>query len=657
MSIHAQTPYGTLEFPDGTAPDVIQRTVKSEIAKHKSGQGSSFTDPNTAPNADTQDNSALGSIESGLAGPVAGVYSLGNQVNRLLGLPQMPGTDWLNRQAQRTAGGRVGRFAGQVAPFVAQPELAALEGPGLAATTGRVLYRSALPGALQPTDPNKPLLPQVGRNVVLSTLGGETFQQIAQQAAKPAAAALAETQRVAHENLANRTQYQRDLDAHNLAHHTAVTQSEQRNALAQAEHAHNVSEYQGALPGHTLRMEDWDRQVTARANLDRDMNVQWMRNQLQPLGLAGKAPTDSGDAALNTTRDLIGGKLNEANSKLSFDPAKGDAANVIADTLSGLKLQTDSARSLWDSTIENEVMSPIAERQQAAQAGPTLLGPTGLPLPPTQPQAGWTPKPRLAGKEFASYISNVNQRADSLAREAIRFPNNPDAADKLKMADALHRVSDLVEAVSDGSSSAKRLRDTARASYRGYSILARSADPSKGSVATAKQVVDELERRQGTEQYRANLAKGRSENVFAKQWLDRSMAPAPVKPEPLKGPGAAPTPEAPLKEGKPPAEPATLAPNLRREPSALGRAIRRGVGGLLGYEGARRIGLPGWFGYPGMLTAEYLLHPSRIDPLLAVAARQMQRPGATPGAAATSAATAQAIANLLSGGSGSGLPP
>lgn len=314
-----------------------------------------------------------------------------------------------------------------------------------------------------------------------------------------------------------------------------------------AQQAHAQRRWQQQAAAHQAQL--------AQTQLDPQNNVDWMRRALELVGLGDKTPTQAGGDALNTTRNLIGGELNRANNQLKLEPA-----NIIEE-------MRDAARQAWRSpgmsatdqrdinALTNQALSRIAER-----------------VVDDEGNVQWEAKAPLEGKDFANFVTYINQQADSIARKA-KFPG-VNTQNQLAIADMLHRFSDMAEDASEGPDEAKELRDKARAAYKTYSVLAHAADPTQLSVATPKGVVSELERRAGNaDRYRADVAAGDPNATHAETWLKQSLAkpaaPAPVPPPRPPGQWA----QRPSAIGQPPGP----APSQSGLPQAIARGATHGA--------------------------------------------------------------------------------
>src|SRR5580704_3329092 len=96
MSIHAQVEgVGTLEFPDGTDPSVVQATVKKVIAGKSSGSGGAATSKAPGEGYSLGEHADVAaSLVSGAVAPIAGgIAKAGAYANKALGLDKILGTD------------------------------------------------------------------------------------------------------------------------------------------------------------------------------------------------------------------------------------------------------------------------------------------------------------------------------------------------------------------------------------------------------------------------------------------------------------------------------------------------------------------------------------------------------------------------------------
>lgn len=469
------------------------------------------------------------------------------------------------------------RMAGGILPWMFVPgagETALARG---AADVGIGAVSSALQPADDPSDPNfwTNKARQSGEGGLLGGAFGLAGRYIAgglQRAAQLTAAstkatrdAIAANVKAAGEtNLANKAglaaHAQATMDAAKATakaaadHHTAIAnqasalsghldnivKTTTANAAKQQQYAADHGDY--ILNEARLQTEyaqkkaAFDAEMLARNQLNQQENVAWMRRALDKVGLGASTPTTAGDEALAATRTMIGGKLNEANAQLSFNPGAADAINRLREIGKNLTrnegegvLQGLSDKQNFAQLMRNRVLSPIAN---------PLRNDEGAIV-------GWKPKEELTGQQFANYVSMLNQEADNLARSA-RFPGR-DTENQLKMAQALHDMVDVIEDGAEGPEEAKTLRDKARDAYRTYSTLSSAADPTKLSIAEPVNAVRQVQRRLGTaDRYRATLtdpaARAHDDAQHARSWLQQSMSDKPLEP---KAP----------KPGKPPKEP------------------------------------------------------------------------------------------------------
>lgn len=143
MAITAQLHDGTrLEFPDGTDPAIIQRTVRSVLAQRAPEPAS---DPGKELRRRTVDQ--MSPLEAALAGAGKAVYDAGRGAGQMLGLVSQRDVDEsrrLDAELMDSTAGKVGNVAGNVAMAVPTAFV-----PGANTMTGAAAAGGIM-GALQP---------------------------------------------------------------------------------------------------------------------------------------------------------------------------------------------------------------------------------------------------------------------------------------------------------------------------------------------------------------------------------------------------------------------------------------------------------------------------------------------------------------------------
>lgn len=545
------------------------------------------------------------------------------------------------RQAVRTGGDIVNvpamiaaGPAGEVTSLGALASRApSVVGDILATPAAQTGIKAILGAEAQPVEPGTPdFWSAKGRQAAAAATLTAAGSKAADALAKRQAATTQPRLAAIGQDVVNQGRYQDQVADLETRRGQAAQFIEQRRNRFMRETAAHGEEVAKRTEAHAQLWEDWDKQAEARKGLDAQQNVSWMRRALDTVGLGDKTPTTAGDEALNTTRDLIGGKLNEANSQLSFDPIETDALARIQDIAGRTRdgqggLLADSSKTYWDNVIRSEVLPSIAVRDEK-------LG-------------RWNEKPTMPGQDFADTVTRLNGLADRLAKTS-KFPNA--VPDQLKMADALHDIVNLVlEDGATGPQAALQLRDQAREGYRIYSTLGHAADPAKESIATSTQVVNEMKRRAGTnDRYRGMLAEGHPDAAHASQWLYESRQPLPEKP-PSK-PDLPPPPKEPEyeklrfkgKEAKPPTPPPeTPRPEPPQDRTARGpwaevakRTMHYPAMQIGSRLGEALGGHPWWGAGVGLAASEALVHPQTREAItraLASGARAPYRAGAIAG--------------------------
>lgn len=372
---------------------------------------------------------------SGTAGLASGLVSLPNQINRLLattGLPMrdLPGSDWLHQAAQETTGGQVGEFAGGIAPYLAQPELGigtrlAQAGPrvGQALKTGwDVFRRSALPGVLQPTDPNadEGVLAQTARNAMLSTLLGEGLQGAGHWVGRAVQPLVRKAEQRAADFTHNmrldelRKQAVQALEAwkgqtaQEQATHQAIAdaaeQAQKGRALAEktADVAHEAnvgvarSLHETAQAAAEIAQQDIPRATTERV---------WQEARAL-IGRGKEPPLALNKDTSATVQNEVGAELNRVRSQMVYD------------TRGSISRPNASVRRLHDLNDGSPEFKEF------------VLDPIGTGT-------------RMTGSDLADYIGSIGKEAQRLR---IRAANDPQYPQGFQMADRLQRAIDLIEA-------------------------------------------------------------------------------------------------------------------------------------------------------------------------------------------------------------------
>lgn len=475
------------------------------------------------------------------------------------------------------------------------------------APAAQTMLKAIFGAAAQPSEPGGDFAKEEARKLTFGTMVGGAGAKFGDIVGKREAGRTKREGEAAGQNVANRLDYERGMrraSAARAGHEVDLLSTDFRNQLqekalerAKAEHGVQTNIFAeqkaGAEMTHGLATADFE---ARKAAIDPSNNLAWMKRALDKVDLGGKTPTVAGDEALNTTRDLIGGKLNEANSQLMFDPIEAGAletAQLFRQQVGGLP-GMEPFRGSWERLMDTKVLPEIAEHDPALDR--------------------WIEKGPIPGPDFARVITKVRREADRLARGAV-YPN-PNAHSMLDMADGLNQFADMMEDRATGPEDALKLRQNAREAYRIYGALSAAADPAKGSIATAPQIINELQRRRGGDpaRYRAGIFDpkdpGHADAQHATRWRQQSEAaqvatppdapllpPKPVKPKAADYPQEK-MPTAP--EGtRDPKMPEDVLPRAAPKPTEMskaGRDLARVAAHALGWQTARALGLPWWYG-------------------------------------------------------------
>jgi len=429
------------------------------------------------------------------------------------------------------------------------------------------------------------------------------------------------------------------------AHTTAVADQARRASAAATKHAQDIGDVAvetGRLQAqHATELQDYAAAVASREGLNARKNVEWYSRVLEPLGLQHLIPAQPGSAALAQLQRIIGDRLNAANRQFTLTRTP-----VLNDTLAGhyadgmIELQNQASRDRWSSIFKRRVSDPLNAE---------LTG--GAPL---------------KGDDFARYITSINREADRLARGATRV--NPNAVDDLAMADALHRMTAEIEGAADGPFLARQERIKAREAYSRWSILSGAAEPEKGGIASAQEVIQHWSQRQGShDRYNRDLASN-PDKQFLEQWRLEATSPKPERPpeptlpqvpkapkveKPLKEPKAAretPTMPQPPKDRPPAARPGVFPPEPKppgKEPPGWAARTGRAAAHIgLGEAVHQLLGIPRYYAWGATIpTLEAILQSEAGKKLL----ERGSRFPATGGAAAGNLPDVSGISSVIPG--------
>lgn len=425
--------------------------------------------------------------------------------------------DWAKNYRQRaesTTAGEVGEFAGNVAPFLLQPEIgiasrAATVGriPGF---LGRVFERGTLPAAFEPVPPQ----PQPSGKLVapddfwtqkrnqaligtgLGTLGETVASTLTRMGAGGAA------QRAAQQ------QAERDYNAALAAHHTGTLgRAAEQATRAQAK--------------------------TAKEAVPNETTLRWQKETLDRIGLGNQAPTRVTPEASARVQKLVGDRLNQIIGRMNLD--RYDPS--FTDTLEEIRHDTMGA---IPESAQTGFYKPPAEQDLAS---PIINPVTGKPFPratigkPGKATGDWVrtveeplAKGNLSGRALSDYISRLGARAEELARDARVAPQDK-RAELYAMSNAYRQVEDAVIGHAAGSAEDKTALEAARKAYSMWSIGNDAGRAAKGGVMTPTDLIRTISRRMSEARYKQALADpDHPDNALfshLQQQLDRLREPLP----------------------------------------------------------------------------------------------------------------------------------
>lgn len=421
-----------------------------QTAQTPSEDASAPKDPRLAPTSNPilQFNRGVGQA---MAGGAVGLLDLARQtpyVGQYLPAPpekerafaRAPSQSWTQ------TGGRV---LGEVAPFLAAPELRI--GAGAASAVPRVagkmveggIYGGA-GGATAPTEHGS---------------GGE----IAGSAAKGAAAGATLSgllgwlgQRFFGKQAA-RT---KAADTAREAERTAAAVESPHDALTAAQRAatREPAAMKERVSSAERINEEFARLAEARQPTPQQRFAQSeQRYILQPIG--GKVAAE-GPEALGQMYEQITSRLNDANSRLRLP------YDVVQDFPAwqrefGESIDTPSARKTFNSIFKRLITQKFFDREN------------------------------LTGRRLSETISSLNKEAENQARGA-RFA--ADATQRYQIADSLHEAAERLMERAEGPQAAKDLRDAARTSYGRLMEFQRQADPVTGLSRPERMLRDRMRR-------------------------------------------------------------------------------------------------------------------------------------------------------------------
>lgn len=527
----------TIDAP--TREDAI-RQLNSGIANPPAvgqpGHPLQKTDPAPQDFGSTGANLAAGAAQ-GLLNPVEGAAQLAEHLPYVGGvvrsvIPQGL-RDWAKNfqsRAESTTAGRVGEFAGNVAPFLFQPELgvarAASAAPYLGRTLGflgRLAERGTLPASLepvpeQPKPSGKMVAPddfwtqklhqaEVGTAVgapfeaVASGLGALTGRRVAQQQATQQAAQSA------------------------AAQHAAAVAAHQTGTLARA------AEQQAAQQAKAVK-----------EGIPKETTLRWYKETLDRIGLGDQAPTAVTPEAGARVQKLVGDRLNDIIGRMQLDhndPAFTERLSTIRDEV--MHELPESAQNKFYKVPPEEPESPLL----VDQYGRPFSRRTRTGEPP-KPSGDWVKtviepleKGELKGRALTDYISRLGARAEELARSARTVPQDQ-RAEMYAMSNAYRQVEDAVIGHAAGSPEDKLALEQARKAYSMWSIGNDAGRAAQGGAMTPQQLIRTLSRRMGEARYKQALADAKHPDSALYNWVQRQQERLAEKPPPVRPASAVP---------------------------------------------------------------------------------------------------------------------
>jgi len=606
----------TVTGPDGKqyrgveAPtaDEATRLIQQRLAHAPPDFGSPTNPPQDF--GSTPANLAAG-FGQGLLDPIEGLGQMAEHLPLVGGAVRAMIPDALRNWAknyQRRVGastaGEIGEFAGNVVPWLFQPELAA----GRIASTvprvaARIAERATLPATLQPVpQPGNDFWTQKGEQAAVGTALGAPLEAVAGSAARQQATSQAAAQAAAD------------------------------HASALAAHGTALAAHQTGTLERAAEQQARNQAANTRAGIPGDTTLRWYRETLGRIGLADQAPTAVTPEASARVQKLVGERLNSIIGRMKLDPSDPQ----FTETLNNIR--SDTLRELPESAQTRFYKEPPKPEEE-----PLLFSQYGRPLrrttrdrEPPKPAGDWVrtvmeplAKGELSGRDLTNYISRLGARAEELARQARTVPQDQ-RAELYAASNAMRQVEDAVIGHAAGSSQDKLALEEARKAYSMWSIGNDAGRASQGGSMTPQRLIQTISRRMGEARYKQALADpnhpDRDLYQHLQQQLDALKAPLPgVRPASAvpRHPGKPPTPP------RPPAEPQAAHPLAQHAANAAAHMA------LWHMPGAGHAAY--WFGRP-------ILHAiaRRAAPSLARASQRVGR-AARRAEAPVSAGTANIV--------------
>ena len=400
--------------------------------------------------------------------------------------------DWLKnfqRRAESTEAGDIGEFAGNVVPFLFQPELgiasrasALGKVPGF---LGRVFERGTLPAIAQPTPEQPPQ--QRGRQPTpddfwkekgIQALTGTGIGTLGEGVASALT-------RVGRGSVARQAAAKKAA-----ADYATAVAEHQRGSLARA------AEQQAAKDAKA-----------AKDKIPDETTLRWYRETLGRIGLADQAPTEVTPEASARVQKIVGGRINDIIGRMKLNSSDQNfvtARNTIRDEV---------MRDLPESAQNNFYKVPKEQTEE-----PLLYDQYGKPFS-RRTRTGELPKPSgdwvktveeplakgdLEGRALTDYISRLGARAEELARKARTVPQDQ-RAELYAMSNAYRQVEDAVIGHATGKAEDKLELEAARKAYSMWSIGNDAGRAAQGGVMTPTRLIQQSAKRMGEARYKQML--------------------------------------------------------------------------------------------------------------------------------------------------------
>lgn len=543
--------------PDGTVR-TIEAPTREQAIEMLRGQVSGTPPPGigspTHPTESPQDfgstpaNLAAG-VGQGLLDPIEGGVQLlehapyiGGAVSAAIPSGLREGARRFRQRAEASTAGEIGEVAGNILPFLFQPELGLAR--GLAAVPkigkalgfgGRVLERGTLPAALEPVDTSQggdfasQKLAQTAVGTVLGT-GGEAVASTLGRAGARQATQQAAAQKAASE-------------------HAAALQAHQTASLARASE-------------QTARQTA----ATTKAGVPGETTLRWQQETLNRIGLGGQAPTQVTPEASARVQKLVGDRLNQIVGRMRLDPtdpAFTETINTIRDETS--RVLPESAQRGWYREAPTEdlpglILDPTTGRPLARRTRAGLGEPPKATGDFVKTVMEPLEKGELSGRSLTDYISRLGARAEELARKARTVPQDK-RAELYAQSNALRQIEDAVIGHAAGDPADKTALEAARKAYSMWSIGNEAGRASQAGVMTPARLIQTISRRMGEARYKQALADPNHPDHAILQYLQSQLGRHSAALPPVRAASAVPRHPGAAPSGAPPpaAHPAAQA--------------------------------------------------------------------------------------------------